>query len=359
MGDRIQRVVFITHFDQKFIPYQLDFLLANFQEVKQLFFIDGAPKGFSEAYSSQVRQLKLLNLVTLLWYCFKAERIVLNGLFNYKIMLLFLPFFNLLKKIVWLPWGGDLYFDKNEALTNKLKLILLVRRLFLKRILMIATPTHGDFLNAKKWYSPSSSYIESGPNIFPFEKVDLDSIRQSRKQNEVIRIQVGNSGTSANQHMEVFEYLAALDFSNLEIYAPLVAAPKYRSYVDSVVEAGTRFFGDRFKPQLELVSPDEYIKYLGTLDLLILNHWRQQGFGNVVIALYLGVKVFIRSEVSIWPYLTEKLQCELWDSAKLRDLDLADLVSYSEDAKNRNRRNISCLFERSWQREMWSRIYHG
>jgi len=354
----VKNIVFITQFDAKFIPQQIRFLLREFTLANQYFYVDGAPAKYYNEGVSAVKSLTFSNLPCFISQCYRADRIVLNGGFNPRVMVALATLPKILEKIVWLPWGGDLYWDKPNRRTFKSESVRLVRHFFFKGIYGVATPTFGDYQRAKEWYCPKAKYFDSGPNIFPFEKTDLDEIPKQIDRGKEIRVQVGNSGTPPNDHLQIFEILSKHQRRNLKVFAPLVATEMYAPYVKTVIEKGHEIFSDQFFSQLELIPILEYLKHLKSLDILILNHRRQQGFGNVVICLYFGVKVFIRRDVSIWAYLRDKLHCHLFDSSTLDGTGSELLEPINQEQKNHNRESIAPLFDRKWQRTMWERIYH-
>lgn len=47
---------------------------------------------------------------------------------------------------------------------------------------------------------------------------------------------------------------------------------------------------------------DQYLEFLGKIDIAIFNHKRQQAMGNTITLLGLGKKVFMRSDVTQWAF---------------------------------------------------------
>jgi dTDP-N-acetylfucosamine:lipid II N-acetylfucosaminyltransferase len=76
-------------------------------------------------------------------------------------------------------------------------------------------------------------------------------------------------------------------------------------YSKAVTEYTKELFGDkRVLVWEQYVSIDEYIKKISTIDVAIFNSTIQQGFGNILQLLYVGVKLFLRNENSLYDDLT-------------------------------------------------------
>ncbi len=132
-----------------------------------------------------------------------------------------------------------------------------------------------------------------------------------------------------------------------------------RDYINQVIRRGTELFGDRFAALTELLPPVEYNRHLASLDTLILNHRRQQGFGNALISLYLGTKVYLRQDVSTWRYLVDELGCRLFDTTSLAQCPESLLTPLDEQSRAANRTRVASFFDPAWQESMWRRLYEA
>jgi hypothetical protein len=108
---------------------------------------------------------------------------------------------------------------------------------------------------------------------------------------------VGNSGDPDNRHIEVFDELAKLPDS-FEVIAPL-------AYGDAnnrkrVQESGESTFGHRFESIVEMMSFEDYVSYLRSVDIAVFNHRRQQAMGNTIALLGMGKRVFLRRGTAQW-----------------------------------------------------------
>lgn len=351
------KVVHYICFDKKFIPQQIEFLNRHFEdEIDQTFFVHGAPEDYLANAPSNVIPLNRLTLFRFLMAALFADRVIFNGLFYRNIVLVFSVLPWILRKSIWLPWGGDLYWRKYHLNSRRARLFDWFRGRFIKSLYAIATPTLGDYETAKEWYGGQAKYIDSGCNIFIFEREDLDRFVEGREENKkTFRIQIGNSGDPSNEHLEILEILSKFAHENIEVVAPLTYGNKV--YTESVIRRGHELLGGKFLALTQFMNPNEYNKYLSSVDVLIMNHRRQQGFGNLVISFYLGTKIFIRREVSTWDYLSSVMGCALNDTGEISDLNFRGFVRRDSEVVKKNRAAVAHLFDRQWQKMMWGRIY--
>ena len=105
------------------------------------------------------------------------------------------------------------------------------------------------------------------------------------------------------------------------------------------------------------MSAEAYNSYLSTLDVIIFNHRRQQGFGNLVISLYLGAKVFVRKEVSIFKYLAEDMGCLIHDTNSIGEMGFQEITENNIEIIQKNRSAVAHQFDRKLQKESWGRLY--
>ena len=105
-------------------------------------------------------------------------------------------------------------------------------------------------------------------------------------------IWVNNAAGYNGNHVEIFNLLA-LCKNNKKVHVPLsYGIPKYAKYVEVM---GSKILGTTFDPILEFIPKQEYYKRFLNSNSFIFGHLRQCAMGNVIIALYLGGKVFMYS----------------------------------------------------------------
>ncbi len=107
------------------------------------------------------------------------------------------------------------------------------------------------------------------------------------------RIVIGNSASFECNHLDTFDWLRHTQFKG-EIICPLSYGD--RAYGNMVSERGRNLFGERFIPITDFLPLDEYASLIASSSHMIMNHKRQQGLGNIIIALCAGTRVVLRKE---------------------------------------------------------------
>lgn len=259
----------------------------------------------------------------------QADKIILHGLFDIKLVqiLFFTPW--LLNKCHWVMWGGDLYTYQLGYKNWKWKIKEFFRRPVIKNIGHLVTYIDGDVALARKWYKAKGEYHEClmyTSNLYQEYKVPKNS-------SKTINIQVGNSATSSNNHLEVLKKLLPYKDKNICIYLPLSYGSQ--EYAKKIIEQGREWFGDKFKPLTDMLPFNEYLAFLGTIDIAIFNHNRQQAMGNTITLLGLGKTVYIRSDTTQWQFFKGK-------GIKIRDVE--QLNTLESQNINENMRIIKTYF---------------
>ena len=229
----------------------------------------------------------------------KAEKIFIHSLFSsHLVLLLFLQPW-LQKKSYWVLWGGDLYYYKFRNKNLKFDSYELTRERLIKDFGHIVALIPGDYDLAKKWYKTRAQYHYAFyPN--PVDYKYLDKIKNNKKETDRIVFQVGNSADPRNKHIEILNKLSRFKEKNIEIITPLSYGDQ--EWAKKVYEVGKKLYGAKYKPLLEFLPPEEYGKILNSVDIAIFNHDRQQALGNILALLYLGKKVFIKSDITPWDF---------------------------------------------------------
>jgi hypothetical protein len=155
------------------------------------------------------------------------------------------------------------------------------------------------------------------------------------KKHTGIKIQVGNSAETSNEHLEIFDKLLKYKDGNITIYAPLSYGNQ--SYARKVIEKGKELFGDKFIPLTEFMPFEKYLEYLGEIDIVIFAHKRQQALGNSIILLGLGKKVYMRNDITPWQFFADI-------SVKVYNIENIDLNLLSKFTKEDNIQNIKAYF---------------
>ena len=108
------------------------------------------------------------------------------------------------------------------------------------------------------------------------------------------RIQIGNSGDPANNHIEMLRLLKTMKVQN-EIFMPIAYGSK--KYLDVLPNAAHEIFSrEQLILQTQVIYREEYFSQLAPTGFAIMGHMRQQAFANLIALFYFGTKVFMREK---------------------------------------------------------------
>lgn len=147
-------------------------------------------------------------------------------------------------------------------------------------------------------------------------------------------ILVGNSATVTNNHIEAFEVLSKLDLSERRIIVPLSYGDE--SYREKVIKIGSDMFGNKFIPVVDFMPLEEYDKLISGCSIAIMNHRRQQALGNILAALYKGMRVFLRTENPIYKFFKTK-GVFIYDVDRMSIEELSIFIPLTDEQKEANR----------------------
>lgn len=321
----------------KFIPPFIDFVEANFSDfsTRHVFFIEESGSAypiklrknvlFARNYGRWRKYFALLRLM------YRADKVVLHGLWIHRLtqLLALQPW--LLGKCYWVIWGGDLYCHESSEGDSAWRSRERWRRFVISRIGHLVTFFDGEFELAKKWYRARGMHRKS----FTYPSNVFKDTKAPRERCATINIQVGNSATPTNQHFLALEKLSRFKGENIRIYVPLSYGD--HEYAREVADYGVSIFGEKLVPLFDFMPYHEYLEYLETIDIAVFNHNRQQGVGNIISLLGMGKTIYMSSEVTSWASLRD-MGLQLFDVEKL------DLARLSSGQVEENRRIVSECF---------------
>lgn len=219
---------------------------------------------------------------------------------------------------VWSGWGAD-YYGRGESVAGDLygpQTLRLVERLQLDR-----GPRGGRAVTAltervvrravrrtDAFSAPIPDDLAVMRGSFPMFRgeyhqlnyADLDSFA-GRVSGDAPDVLLGNSAWAANNHLEALEWLSRLDLGGRRVVTPLTYGPP--AYRDAVVARGRELLGDAFDPLLEPLPFDAYQDRVSRCGVVVMNHHRQQGLGNVGIGLYAGAHVYLSRRNPLFAFL--------------------------------------------------------
>lgn len=335
----------------KFIPPYINLINENFRPENHKFFLGGKPiYKYGLTLEHDVfwidSKLKWLQLAVEMY---RADKIVIHGLWMERVtQLLFMQPW-LLKKCVWVMWGGDLYSYKLAKRNIRWYVNEFFRRPVIKNMGYFTTTVPGDYDLAIRWYDTKAKYIE---NLMYDSHVyrDAELLECKDKTNMKLNIQIGNSSDPSNNHFEMIDQLEK--YKNLEIMVFCPLSYGSEMHRDKVIEYGTNKLGNIFVPMTDFMKFDDYNLHIACMDIAIFNHDRQQAMGNIIALLSLGKKVYLKSSQTPFNYF-KNLGIEIFPIE-----EGVSLEKLSKESIEKNKFKIKVFFTKERLINSWKEVFN-
>lgn len=226
--------------------------------------------------------------------------------------------------VVWLGWGYDYYdliggrnmwllkntllFDRgvNESVKQAIKQKILypkIRRLRVIERIGFFSPVIPDEYDILKKIRNWHSFPKQVDWNYGAAEKDLSCyVSEIAEDNsEKKNVLVGNSATSTNNHLEIFDVLKNIDIREGRLIIPLNYGDM--EYGRKIQKVATDILGERADILMDFMPIEEYMNKISSCGFVIMNHVRQQGVGNIISMIYMGAKVFLREENPTFNFL--------------------------------------------------------
>jgi FkbM family methyltransferase len=189
------------------------------------------------------------------------------------------------KHVAWIIWGGDLY---NPIRNNQTKAFPS------DKISSIHSPIAGDITLFKENFKTIDSYYFAYPYPGLYGEIVTPDISEKSKS-----IIIGNSGDRSNNHIEILKEISSKsDIKDYQILLPVA----YNFKKDYKIEL-ERLINDLNLENVqfieEFLTPDDYLKLIGSTEIQIMAHNRQQAIGNILMGVYCGTTVFVKKFIKV------------------------------------------------------------
>ncbi len=259
------------------------------------------------------------------------------------------------KKIIWLMWGGDIYSyleHKGFILYSKENSYYFIRKkehsdiiesLFHRIISVLDYRTLEGFINNRVDYIAASieefklfkKYVsfDNCKDLLSFSYYSIEDTLGELFGLSISgdSIMVGNSASATNNHEYVLKYLEQLDIGKTEVIVPMSYGVN-RCYLD-IIE--TKYCSSLANVVVlkEFLPLDDYHRILMKCSTFIYGNFRQEAWGNILMALYLGGKVYLCNCNPLSEYC-KRLGFKIFD---LEDIDSSFKICLSESERLKNR----------------------
>ncbi len=284
-----------------------------------------------------------------------ADKILFHSFPVSRSLLFWYKYRKYCSKGVWSVWGQDAYWYNFCEKNLENRLYEWIRTRLIRRIPTIFCPIRGDYDFICDHYKTKAIYQ---PGMYPIP-TDFDALRRIQnktEKNEIIHIQVGNSSNPTNNTIEIIHFLARNMGGKCLVFCPVSYGDE--EYAKTVIDYGNKELGNRFYPLTDFLDREQYASFVASIDILIMNHQRQQGLGNIFSYLYLGKKVYIRSDNSSFQFFEEH-GIKVYDTrALLFEKDSLDLTEMDPQISKKNREQTEKIVSLETIAPGWAKVFN-
>lgn len=256
----------------------------------------------------------------------------------------------------WFIWGGDMYnniltirgydiyydkffFSRRQKVSFFLNHYGLYHTYFpilsfIKKRINFFVTTCYEFEIIKKYIGSyiNGKLLDKGFFYYPIDEIlGKELVGKDAKGNIIL---LGNSASFTNNHKYAIKYLSKLGLGDKKVVAPLSYAGT-ETYINQVCDYGKEKLKDKFTPLRTFLPLNEYNKLMTQAEVCVYGNWRQEAFGNILVALYLGAKVFL-SKRSPLIALFKDMGIKIYILEKAKHNDLITPLSTKDKERNRN-----------------------
>ncbi|CAN5384355.1 TDP-N-acetylfucosamine:lipid II N-acetylfucosaminyltransferase [soil metagenome] len=327
---------------------------------------------FSTAFIQIIKSIKITDKVFVHWYDYEIGKLLID--------------LELKANLFVLIWGGEFYEDpilvhKNwlydKATLSYINHKLLYPNVWAKRPWILFKQIKGiaqKLIHARKHFSLKRKTIQRIDYllIYPHVDTEVQLIKKlyglktlqalpflynqnfdaaykllgiSKDKSKAIVVQIGNSATPTNNHLDLFKVLSKFAGEEIEITLPLAYGDQ--NYRDVVKMKAVKTFGHKVIPIEDFVEREKYIKDLNAVDICIMYHNRQQALGNCIALLTLGKKLFLKSKNPLY-HLFKEIGVIVFDADKINQLSFKQFTNpLSIDQIENNFQRMESYFSES------------
>lgn len=274
--------------------------------------------------------------------------------------------------IYWIEWGQDLYqslleckgyqlYSEKDTMWRlskhqylPLALYEIGRRYKMKKTaaLYVAAAKKMKYFVPDSMYDEYPLLLQYYPELnhleyreffyYPIDEVlNVDDMKCEELGPNIV---LGHSASCSCNHIEAMRWLREINLAGKKIITPI--SYNSRANAQYVVQKGKELLGDLFYPINDYMSLDNYNKLLKTASFFIYNNYRQEAVGNILVALYLGGKVFLNKKNPLLNFY-RNIGLKLYSEDEL--LSLNGLKPMTKNDVQRNREILLKHYSRNRQ----------
>lgn len=343
---------------QKFTDKLIELIESKYPESSNIIYTYDAGEKFECKKSQCVKEIKKLKEIDFS-LMHDDDKFFVHAFYNLSVLRFLFSNLHKFKRnqLVLICWGADIYDQRllleNSGFQPRTRFYEMLKKRIIKSCNVFMTFACADIKIIRQYYGGSGEQFDC---LYP-SNIDigfLDKIKADSNNDGIVRILLGNSATRTNQHIQALDSMSNYKDENIEILCPLSYGDK--EYAQIVIEYGRKIFGNKFKPILDYMSPEEYTKLLNSVQVAVFNHNRQQGTGNIEILSYLGKKLFIRSDTTTWEHYVERDKCKFFDTKEIANLSFIQFTTMSKEDIQVNYDYFRKIWDIDYIKSLWDDV---
>lgn len=269
-------------------------------------------------------------------------------------------------KVAWVFWGGEIYGRKDlqyTFLASRTRGLLrwqnakrFIRNRgkapsgyemplsMFQRVDYCLTDVHEDMEFVKKYIN--SPMKELWYNYYSVEET-IGGLMDAECNGQ--NILIDNSCSIEGNHLEAFHAVRNMPIEGRSVIVPLsYGEPWLRK---RLMKKGPTYFGDSFHPLVDFMPREEYNTMVASCAVVVMNHHRQQAFGNIMTALWLGSRVYMSKKSLLYAYF-KRIGCILYNvEDDLKPANPQALLPLSAEDREVNRNIIRSIYSKDVMRQ--------
>lgn len=233
-------------------------------------------------------------------------------------------------KVVWFAWGYDLYSRfKGHKSFIPIELYLpltknVIQGDLLEQLKQFAKRTRWFLMGYKNKVEESVKRVDYFSGVIPWEyemmkknkffkaeKVEFTYFNMNPYATEATKtilkergqnILIGNSAGSTNNHIDIIKQLSYIDIKDRRVIIPLSYGGNKR-YIKKVINYGSNLWSKNLIPLNTFIPLSDYQEIIRSCGYAVYGLNRQQALGNILMALWNGLVVFMSKTSPLYHHL--------------------------------------------------------
>ena len=272
-----------------------------------------------------------------------------------KIMLAFDK--KVLKKMVWIGFGGDLYPSVEETAIHRIHFKL--RERITKYIFTYVGIFPLDCEYFKEKFPESKAKVYFAPYYGTPEEYKCynssSRLQETLEKGESIYILIGHSAVKTMGHIEVLDYLKKFSDKDIKLLIPLSYGNK--EYAEEVEKYAQKILKGKVICLRTFMEREDYFNLLERVDIAIFNTNRQSALCSVLKMIFQNVKIYMPEGSVMYRYFRSKF-VPISKISELSECSYDELVSLPVyENKDMCVEFIKSFGDESLYIDPWKKIY--